>query len=755
MAKKQKGRFKKPVNFSDDKRCILCGRTEKLAGFMLEGEGGVHICADCIKYANSIIDEYLGELNHIELENKLGNCPTPIEIKKYFDEYVIGQNDAKETLAVAIYNHFKRLHNSKVVDTQSGDIQLLKSNCIILGASGSGKTYLCQKAAELLDVPMVIVDSTTFTEAGYVGEDVESIISRLYQAADYDIKKTEWGIVVLDECFKGDTEVMTDHGFVKFEDLTNDDIILQWNDDATFTPVKSERIVYKDYNGDFLNIIKNNHCIHSSTPNHNRVLISRGKHLDKRIIVKKEAINSCSEHYLVPINGNYNGNGIQMSNEEIQFHVAFAADGCIKNNKYGYISFKKERKKERLDQILENLNIKYTYTYNSETSYHNYYFGDVSTMSFINKNGEKTLINDTFINMTLEQKNIFINELRYWDEFLNYGIENIKYDSLYFSTAKYKEAQFVQMMSHLCGYKCHIHERYKKSYDISYVCVITKVDHITQQHNKKEFEHYEGKVYCVTVPSHMIMIRQNGNIFITGNCDKLSRKSANPSITRDVNGEGVQQSILKLLEGSDIAVPPNGGRKHPDQPMIQINTKNILFIGLGAFEGIERNIAKRLNTKAVGFKTSYDNNSINEVDRNNLLQYVTHNDLKDYGMIPELLGRMPVLTYLDSLDKNALVKILVEPKNSIIKQYVKLFKIDGIKLMFDKEVYDLIAEKAAELKLGARGLRTITEAILKKAMFTLPSTNKRSFKVSLGYAKEQLAKSKLIKAQEALSKQTA
>ena len=404
---------------------------------MLEGEGGVHICADCIKYANSIIDEYLGELNHIELENKLGNCPTPIEIKKYFDEYVIGQDDAKETLAVAIYNHFKRLHNSKVVDTQSADIQLLKSNCILLGSSGSGKTYLCQKAAELLDVPMVIVDSTTFTEAGYVGEDVESIISRLYQAADYDIKKTEWGIVVLDEV------------------------------------------------------------------------------------------------------------------------------------------------------------------------------------------------------------------------------------------------------------------------------------------------------------------------------DKLSRKSANPSITRDVNGEGVQQSILKLLEGSDVAVPHNGGRKHPDQPMIQINTKNILFIGLGAFEGVERNIAKRLNTKVVGFKTSYDNNSINEVDRNNLLQYVTHNDLKDYGMIPELLGRMPVLTYLDSLDKNTLVKILVEPKNSIIKQYVTLFKIDGIKLMFDKEVYDLIAEKAAELKLGARGLRTITEAILKKAMFTLPSTNKRSFKVSLGYAKEQLAKSKLIKAQEALSKQTA
>lgn len=432
MAKKKK--IKTPIKKAEN-YCILCGRSEKLAGFMLEGEDGIHICADCIKYANELIDEYYINEKKDQLINELGNCPKPIEIKKYLDEYVIGQDEAKETLAVAVYNHYKRLkYAGTLKDT---DNELIKSNVILAGNSGCGKSYLCQKIAEYLGIPVVIVDSTTFTEAGYVGEDVESILSRLYQASGYDVKKTEWGIVVLDEL------------------------------------------------------------------------------------------------------------------------------------------------------------------------------------------------------------------------------------------------------------------------------------------------------------------------------DKLSRKSANPSITRDVNGEGVQQSILKLLEGSIVNVPPHGGRKHPDQPMIQIDTKNILFIGLGAFEGIERNIGKRLNTRAVGFKTTDNESGSFKLDRNNLLQYASHQDLRDYGMIPELLGRMPVLTTLDSLDKEALQKILIEPKNAIIKQYIRMFKIDNIKLSFESSVYEYIAEKAIELKLGARGLRTIVETILKKTMFELPSTNKKSFRVTLSYAKQQFEKSKFMKAQKALLAKTA
>lgn len=404
--------------------CVLCGRSEKIAGFMLEGAGGVHVCADCIKYANELIDNYFAELKTEKTLDELGDCPKPIEIKKFFDDYVIGQDEAKKTIAVAIYNHFKRIHYKGDLHDQ---LELAKSNCLLVAESGSGKTHLCKTAAKLFNVPIVIVDATQYTMSGYVGEDVESIISRLYQAADGDVAKTEYGIVCIDEI------------------------------------------------------------------------------------------------------------------------------------------------------------------------------------------------------------------------------------------------------------------------------------------------------------------------------DKLSRKSANPSISKDVSGEGVQQAILKLLEDSVINISPSGGRKHPEKPMVQINTKNILFIGLGAFEGIERIIASRLNTRAVGFKTNSD---VAEINRNQLLQYLTHNDLKNYGLIPELLGRMPILATLDSLDKNALIQILTDPKDAIIKQYVKMFKIDGIKLTFEPAVYELIAEKAIELKLGARGLRTITEAILKHAMFTLPSTNQKNFKVSLNYAKKQLANSKILKPSE-------
>ena len=407
-----------------ERKCSFCGRTDSQVGLLITGLNGF-ICNECAEQAYQIAREALatqkqaaaGDINWKKL-------PKPKEIKAFLDQYVIGQDDAKRHLSVAVYNHYKRLGQKGATDTD--DVEIEKSNIIMVGSTGTGKTLLAHSIAKLLNVPFTIVDATVFTEAGYVGEDIESILTRLLQVCDYDEKRAEQGIVFIDEI------------------------------------------------------------------------------------------------------------------------------------------------------------------------------------------------------------------------------------------------------------------------------------------------------------------------------DKIARKSDNPSITRDVSGEGVQQGLLKLLEGSDVLVPPNGGRKHPDQKMIKVNTKNILFICGGAFDGIERKIAQRLNTHVVGFG-AVENTA--RVDKENLMQYIAPQDLKSYGLIPEIIGRLPVLTSLNPLDRDALRKILTEPKNSIIKQYVKMFEMDGINLTFDEDVYEYIVDKALEYKLGARGLRSIVESIMLDAMFEIPSTRKKNFTVTLEYAKEQLGKTNLAKLQ--------
>ena len=398
-------------------KCSFCGRERKDTNLLIAGISG-HICDSCIEQANTILEEEFKKKNSFDLgEIKLLK---PIEIKDFLDLYVIGQDEAKKFLAVAVYNHYKRLMQV----TKADDVEIEKSNIIMVGETGTGKTLLAQTIAKMLHIPFTIVDATVLTEAGYVGEDIESILTRLLQAADYNIEAAEKGIVFIDEI------------------------------------------------------------------------------------------------------------------------------------------------------------------------------------------------------------------------------------------------------------------------------------------------------------------------------DKIARKSDNPSITRDVSGEGVQQGLLKLLEGAVVNVPPQGGRKHPEQKMIPVNTKNILFVAGGAFDGIERKIAQRLNTKVVGYQAS---KSKDKIDTTNLLQYIAPQDLKSFGLIPEIIGRLPVLTYLHPLTRSTLRRILTEPKNAIIKQYKKLFSIDDIELDFEDSVLEYIVDKAVEFKLGARGIRSICETIMIDTMFEAPSKNRKEITIRLGFAKEKIEKANLAR----------
>lgn len=401
----------------DGQYCSFCGRSENEVAMLMTGLSG-NICNECAESAHEMVRETLKKRKS-KFGLSMEDLPKPMDIKAFLDQYIIGQDSAKKSLSVVVYNHYKRLLQKDMGD----EVEIEKSNVIMVGSTGTGKTLLARTIAKKLHVPFTIVDATVLTEAGYVGEDIESILTRLLQVADYDVEAAERGIVFIDEI------------------------------------------------------------------------------------------------------------------------------------------------------------------------------------------------------------------------------------------------------------------------------------------------------------------------------DKIARKSDNPSITRDVSGEGVQQGLLKLLEGSVVNVPPQGGRKHPEQKLIAVNTQNILFICGGAFDGIEKKIASRLNTKTVGYSAAKE---VQKIDRDNLLQYIAPQDLKSFGLIPEIIGRLPILTYLDPLDRDALRRILVEPKNSIVKQYMKLFAMDGVTLSFTNEALDYIVDKAVEYKLGARGLRSLTESVIMDFMYTIPSQQTDKLEITRDIVVSKLDKSKMI-----------
>ena len=567
--------------------CSFCGRKKSDTDLLIAGMDA-HICDKCIEQAHGIVEEEISEASSGSHSKEI-ILKKPLEIKTFLDQYVIGQDETKKAMSVAVYNHYKRL--MQVHD--ENEVEIEKSNIVLVGETGTGKTLIARSIAKMLNVPFSIVDATVLTQAGYVGEDVESILSRLLQAADYDVAKAQKGIVFIDEidkiARKGDNPSIT-------RDVSGEGV---------------QQALLKLLEGSVVNV----------APKGGR------KHPEQKFI----EINT--KDILFIAGGAFSGIDKMISKrlnmQAVGYSASVEEDKIDEENLLQYIIPSDLKSFGLIPEII----------------------GRLPVLSYMNPLDEKILRS-----ILTEPKNSIIKQ-------------------------------------------------YEKLFSMDDV----------------DFTVEEGALN-----------------YIVGK----ARKGDNPSITRDVSGEGVQQALLKLLEGSVVNVAPKGGRKHPEQKFIEINTKDILFIAGGAFSGIDKMISKRLNMQAVGYSASVEEDKI---DEENLLQYIIPSDLKSFGLIPEIIGRLPVLSYMNPLDEKILRSILTEPKNSIIKQYEKLFSMDDVDFTVEEGALNYIVGKAVEYKLGARGLRSLCEAILTDAMFELPSSDEKQLIVTRDYAEEKMTKTTLKK----------
>lgn len=691
-----------------DPRCGFCGLLFKEAHRLVRGiNADSYICQNCVDDCLGIFDE-TQILRAVETKTKKkakDARPTPREIKDHLDKYIIGQDKAKKILSVAVYNHYKRIGKK----SQS---EILKSNILLIGPSGSGKTLAVETLAKLLDVPFAQGDATTMTSAGYVGEDVDSVLVRLVQNAEGDIKRAQHGIVYIDECFPASTEILTETGFVHFADLKPGVKVAQFGLDNKIDFVFPERIINRPYEGPMIEI-KSEYGQHISTPNHERVVFSNG------IGFSKLAVNdSLDETFKVPVAGELDGPGVRLTDNQLRLTVALMVNGFVRNKSYLYLNATKEEKKEKIKQLLLIEGIKY--------SRRDYYLG--FTRFFLGDSFTKHLDRDEkgtcqislpkswIPELSLAQRKVVIEEVRFWT---NQSAKAV----LAYSSKNKSVVDVVAVIASTSGYSSRVHTHSRSGYADTFTASIGGEPILPQTGLKTSKSNYDGNVYCVTVPSRMIMIREGSTIQISGNCDKIASRD---SKGKDVNGEGVQQALLKMIEGSLVSINPSG-KKSASSPTEMIDTTNILFICGGAFSALtDVSHAKRplgLTSSSAGSEPE--------------IKQIRSKDLVKFGMIPEFIGRLPLIAQLAPLRPEDLVRVLTEPKNALTKQFTELFSLDGVKLTFDPEFLLKVAERAHEEGTGARGLRSILEPTLLDLMFRMPEDAKTEITITLDYLEEK------------------
>lgn len=701
-------------------QCSFCGgnSAESSAVKFFQGQDRkAVICADCVDICiESLAEDELAEGSQV---STISHEHTPRSIFDHLCKHVVGQDDAKRALSVAAFSHMerKRLHENPV----AGRVLPQKSNVLMVGATGSGKTLIASTLAKHLGVPFVSVDATRFTEAGYIGDDVQDIIPMLISAASMSGGNPEWGIVFFDECFPGDTEILTESGFVRFDEFRMGAYRVAQYDKGNIEFVKPERLVNKPYKGDLCRVyIRSGRWSHVSTPNHERLLINRVGEF-----VKAPAHKRVPSNWLLPVSGVFdNPERVDVSDALIRFYAAFSADGSLKNGGYGYVFLSKPRKIDRFRAIMCELGVDHTeHSIPGRPGAVQFYIRGQFAKAFPLLPPNPKFFNREFLySLSYRQRVLFLAELELWDGHTptggNYGFG-------YFTSEQHNR-DVVQEIAHITGYQACWSARKKEGYRDNYAVAIERTATIGQQKTYVETLPFNGdRVYCVTVPSGAIIIRQDGHIQVTGNCDKLARKGDSSTVSRDVSGEGVQQAILKLIEGGPVRSTRRGGPMRPNDDL-ELDTSNVLFVFAGSFEGLGKIVSRRCEGNAIGFGSAQKTQRVRES-----LKELSPKDLVTFGIIPELVGRLPVIAKLEELTEADFLRVLTEPVDSITRQYQTLFSARGVTLKFEDAGLLKVAHVAKERGVGSRGLRSILEAMLLETMFELPEIPKGTV-VTLG-----------------------